>query len=234
MACAAAAVGAGAAVLHSPLLAVHRVEVTGNRHTPRALVLAAAGLSGRRGPVPMVDVGGPVARKAVEALPWVLSASFHLSWPWTVIVKVRERAPAALVRTASGTCLVDAKGRVLEVLGTGGRPPAVPVVEGAVGAPPGEAVRPARRLSQAELADLLKAAASSPSGLSRRGLELTWGPGGLVAYAGPARTPVLLGPPTELAFKLEVLAELEAAVPLRSYAEADLSVPERPALTPKP
>ena len=69
-------VGGCVGLLYSPLLRVRDVIVVGNAHTPGAQVLAAAGLLPQDPATPMVDVGPPRARRAVESLPWVGAVTF--------------------------------------------------------------------------------------------------------------------------------------------------------------
>jgi len=57
---------------------------------------------------------------------------------------------------------------------------------------------------------------------------------GLVARVGAGPALVLLGDTSDLATKLAVLEELANTVDLAGYSQVDLTVPERPALTPLP
>ena len=98
-------------LVYSPLFNVRHVVVVGDVHTPRAQVLAAAGLSGTSGSVRMLDAGSAREVRAVEALPWVASASFGRRWPWTVVVTVKERSPVAVVAAGRGEAVVDVTGR---------------------------------------------------------------------------------------------------------------------------
>lgn len=225
----AALAGAWLGALHSPLFEVRHVRVVGAVHTARSQILAAAGLS--RGGVLMVDVGSERAVKAVEALPWVRRVSFRREWPWSVLVVVEERSPAALVPGRALTDVVDATGRVLETLRPGRLAPALPVVMGVSQAPLGAYVR--AKDGTAELEGLLRAAAAAPRALDALGLALSWSPSeGLVAHLAGTRATVLLGGTAQLAFKLAVLAELAGRVHLAGYSLVDLTVPDRPALTP--
>ncbi|MGC8628379.1 MAG: cell division protein FtsQ/DivIB [Acidimicrobiales bacterium] len=224
--------GLSVGLVYSPLLRVRDVIVVGDAHTPRAQLLAAAGLS-QPGRVPMVDAGSIAELRAVEALPWVARASFEKRWPWTVVLSVSERRPAALVADGRGQAVVDATGRVLEV----GSPPSgvgpLPVINGVAASSPGSSAWPIGRTSRGALAGLLTAASECPVGLARRGLELTAEVGwGLVAHLRGSRALVVLGSSEEMGEKLAVLEELEGEVNLAQYSQVDLSVPQRPALTP--
>jgi cell division protein FtsQ len=221
-------------VLHSPLMRVRHVVVEGNVHTSSASVLAAADLMGRPATL-MVDAGSRRERLAVEALPWVATASFATSWPWTVVITVKERIPVAVVEGGGGTEIVDGTGRVLAEAKTLEGIPPLPVVTGAQSAMPGAHILPAAPLDEVQLEELLTTAAAVPSALSRRHLELAYSPGvGLVAHLGTAKALILLGDTTSMPTKLAVLEELATTVGLGSYSEVDLTVPQRPALTPAP
>ena len=234
-------VAGGVALVHSNVFKVRDVVVVGNVHTSRAEIVAASGLTGGQVPMLMVHAGSAAAREAVEALPWVSSVSFRRSWPWTVVVTVRERTPDALVEARTsrlgpagggGLDVVDASGRVLEVVAPE-RAPALPVVEGALGATPGGRVLPVQGLGQGALDELLSAAAVVPAPLKKLKLQLGYSAGlGLVAHVGTDDALVLLGDPAQMPTKLAVLDELIKRVGLAGYSEVDLTVWQRPALTP--
>ena len=226
------AAGAIFGALNSPLFALRRVVLIGNRHTPRSQVLRAAGL--RPGQTLMIDAVNARAVRAVDALPWVQSVSFVRRWPWSVVVRVHERSPAAVVAAGgAGTVdVIDQTGRVLEVVPAQSAP-ALPVVTGAIGAAPGQDVKPAAPVGGSQLHELLRAAAATPRVLARDHLRFAYASGqGLVADWRPAGAEVVLGSASELRFKLEVLAELASRVNLSSYSLVDLTVPDRPALSP--
>jgi cell division protein FtsQ len=230
-----AAVAGCLGLLHSPLFRVRDVAVYGSSHTPRARVLLAAGLSGPGNTTLMIDAGPARAERAVEALPWVATASFSRHWPWTVVITIKERSPVALIVSGGSVEAVDATGRVLEVVPPHEVPPSLPVVLGAQGAPPGSDVSPGRGLAQPELQELLTAAGSTPPALAKRRLQLAYSaPRGLIAHVGAGPAVVLLGDASGLTTKLAVLEELASRVGLDGYAQVDLTVPERPALTPLP
>jgi cell division protein FtsQ len=225
-------VAAVVGLLHSPLTRVRDVTIEGARHTPRNQILVAAGLAGAPR-VLMIDAGGAAARHAVDALPWVASASFARSWPWTIVITVTERAPAALVPAGRTTDEVDASGRVLQVLSGLEDAPPLPVVTGALPALPGQHVLPTSSTGQQVLNELLTAAAAAPPDLARRRLQLAYSPAsGLVARLGSAKALILLGDASNMTTKLAVLEELASTVGLANYSQVDLTVPQRPALTP--
>jgi hypothetical protein len=225
-----AVVGVSFGALHSPLFEVRHVEVVGNLHTPAAQVERAAGIS--RGLL-MIDAGSLRARRAVDALPWVASVTFERRWPWTLIVKVVERRPAALVSQGSKAEVVDATGRALQAVSPDGWPQALPVVAGATVVTPGTYVSPVAPTTSAGLASLLEAASATPRSLAAQHVVFWWSADyGVEARVGASPTTVVLGDGSRLAYKMAVLAELAQRVQLSSYSLVDLTVPQRPALTP--
>jgi len=220
-------------LLHSPLFRVKDVVVYGSSHTPRARVLLAAGLSAPDISTLMLNAGPERAERAVQALPWVATASFSRHWPWTVVITIKERSPVALIVSGGAIEAVDATGRVLEVVPPREAPPSLPVVLGAQGAQPGSDVSPGRGLAEPALQELLAAAVATPPALAERKLQLAYSAQrGLVAYVGAGPALVILGEASGLATKLAVLEELVNRVGLAGYSQVDLTVPERPALTP--
>jgi hypothetical protein len=230
-----AAVAGCIGLLHSPLLRVRDVAVRGNSHTPRERVVLAAGLSGPGNTTLMINAGPERAERAVEALPWVATVSFNRHWPWTVDITVKERSPVALIVSGGAVEEVDGTGRVLGVVPPHEPPPSLPVVLGVQGAQPGSDVSPGPGLARAALEGLLAAAGATPPALAEHRLQLAYSArSGLVAHVGAGPALVLLGDASGLATKLAVLEELVSRVGLAGYAQVDLTVPERPALTPLP
>jgi cell division protein FtsQ len=132
-----AVLAAAYVAVHSPLLDVDHVRVSGGEHTDPAAVAVASGVP-RGAPLVTLDTGA-VARR-VEALPWVRTARVERRWPGTIGIAISERRPAATMPAGEGrTALVDATGRVLAVVdaGTAGAalPPGLPAVTGAGGHP---------------------------------------------------------------------------------------------------
>ncbi len=233
----AVVVGGCVGLLYSPVFRVRNVIVIGNAHIPRAQVLAAADMATTDGDVLMVDAGPPKARQALDALPWVAHATFERRWPWTLVIKLEERSPVARIVSGTAQDIVDKSGRVLAVSpSAAGKPgPALPVIMGVQGAAPGAYVSPGTGLNGPDVGELLAAANAAPRALTERHLRLAYSDAnGLVGYIGAAKTPVLLGDASGLSFKLAVLEELASRVTLAAYAQVDLTVPQRPALTPLP
>jgi POTRA domain, FtsQ-type len=233
----AVVVGGCIGLLYSPVFRVRNVIVIGNAHIPRAQVLAAAGMATTDGHVLMVDAGPAKARQALDALPWVAQATFERRWPWTLVIKLEERSPVARIVSGNAEDVVDKSGRVLTVSrSAAGKPgPALPVIMGVQGAPPGAYVSPGTGLNGPDVGELLAAANAAPHALAERHLRLAYSAAnGIVGYIGAAKTAVLLGDASSLSFKLAVLEELASRVTLAAYAQVDLTVPQRPALTPLP
>ena len=224
--------GLGGGLLYSPVFRVRNVVVVGDVHTPRAQLLAAAGLSAPSR-VLMVDAGSALERQALEALPWVSTATIEKRWPWTVVVSVQERRPVALVSDGRGEAIVDSMGRVLEVGSPPKGLPPLPTVLGASASRPGSLASPVPGTSARALSELFDVAAACPVALARLGLQVSDGPDGeLVAKLRGTGPVVLLGDATNVGEKLAILEELEGQVDLAQYSEVDLTVPQRPALTP--
>jgi len=220
-------------IAHSPLLRARDVKVIGDSHTSLSTLLAAARLAPGDGTL-MISAGSPAAVRAVDALPWVSSVSFHRDWPWTVVLRVTARVPAAIVEGSARVEVIDRTGRVLEVVKQSDAPSALPVVTGALLAVAGHRVLPAPGTSQGALGAEIAAAAACPPALAARHLVLSYSAtlGGLVARVGQAQALVLLGDQSQMELKMAVLAELVQRVVISGYAQVDLTAPDRPALTP--
>jgi len=100
-------------VLHDPrfLLREERVEIQGARYVTRPQVLERfAGDIGRS--VFLVPLER--RRAMLQEIPWVQTAAVARDWPDRLRVSVREREPAAFLRTPAGLFLADAQGVILE------------------------------------------------------------------------------------------------------------------------
>jgi cell division protein FtsQ len=214
-------------VMHSSLLSVAHVGVSGDRHTSRQAVLRATGLD--RHPL-MIDVDTGGIERRLDALPWVARATVARNWPSTVGISLRERVPAAVVTTANGDWAVtDAAGRVL-VRSTGASPPpalsaALPSLHGLTQLPsPGSMLPapsgPALRVLTA-LHRPLVGQVSSVDVLPDGEVALTLMPGVVVQ----------LGDAEQLQQKLTATQTLLSQVRPASVRTIDVRVPESPALT---
>ncbi len=90
--------------------AVGEVLVTGRRETARADLLAAVGLE--RGD-PILAFDPAAAKRRVEALPWVRTASVERLLPDRVVVRVVERRPMALWQHQGRFAVIDFEGGVI-------------------------------------------------------------------------------------------------------------------------
>ncbi len=91
-------------------LTVQEVLVIGRRETSKADLLAAVALT-RGDPILAFDLRA--ARRRVEALPWISTASVERILPDTVLLRVVERRPLALWQNRGRFALIDAQGAVI-------------------------------------------------------------------------------------------------------------------------
>ena len=102
---------AGWFVIHSPLLDVERVRVTGTQQATPVEIRRAAGVN-RGEAILFVDTGA--VERDVERVPWVDKARVERSLGGELAIHVTERRPAAWVRRAPDrVAVVDVRGRVL-------------------------------------------------------------------------------------------------------------------------
>ncbi len=209
----------GLALVHSSVFGAKNVEVSGDRHTPRAAVLRAAGLIGAP---PLVDLDAAAIASRVDRLPWVASATVDISWPSTVSIRLKERVPVAAVQLAAGGfAICDPTGRVLEDVAT--RPPSLPLVAtgGPVG-PPGSSLAPAER-------ELALVAADMPESMVRLSrVIVSSSEGAEVLLADGIKA--LVGSQASLTEKFVSLATVLHHGGLGGVAEIDLRVPSAPVL----
>ena len=240
-----AAVVGGLWVLHSPLLGVRRVVVTGRSEIAEPALLAAAGI---RVHEPLVDVSPARAERRLEALAWVATARVERRWPTTLGIAVTVRHPVGQVPRQTSprgpVALVDRSGRVVAdsasavpglplLLGTG---PATPLGEWLAGSPGAgrSAGGTARGSASAprSAAALALAAALDADHLSATEVEV--GAGGTAsAVIGGGATVVQFGSAQDLGAKVRVLRVLSTDGDLQGAAQVDLAVPQRPTVTPR-
>jgi len=95
--------------LADPLgLAIETIDVQGYSETSEIDILQTLWMSGSRS-LPSLDV--EAARRAIEAMPWVESASVEKQYPGTVRVRLDERKPFALWQRDKDLWIVDRDGR---------------------------------------------------------------------------------------------------------------------------
>jgi len=104
------ALAAIVAVVHSPLMAVERIDIRGAEHTDVASVVTAAGV-GPGAILLWVDTGA--LERAIADEPWVSDVRVGRVWPGTVTVEVVEREPVAWIEGALGWMLVARDGTVV-------------------------------------------------------------------------------------------------------------------------
>jgi cell division septal protein FtsQ len=91
----------------SPTFAFARVEVEGERHLETRWVEAAlAPLVGEN----LLRLSLPAVEQLVRANPWVAEVRLEKRLPDRLYIEVRERQPAALLRTAEGLTVLDERG----------------------------------------------------------------------------------------------------------------------------
>ncbi len=210
----------GLVAVRSPLLDVDRVHVVGAERVPVAEVRRAAATTSTGTPMVEVDLGR--ARAGVAALPWVDEVRVTRMWPGSVRIVVTERHEVAAVATSGeGWALVDADGRVLDVVGA---EPDLPALPGERDAAPGDALGPDDRRALAVLGDL-------PSTLRSTVVTTDEGADGLELVLDDGFQ-VVLGDGTDL------VAKAEAAEAVRQHAGSgggacriDVRVPTAPVLT---
>jgi cell division protein FtsQ len=91
-------------------LKVDEVLVVGRRETTQKQLLDAVGLA-RGAPILAFDL--EAAKRRVEALPWIKSATVERLLPSTVLLTVEERTPLALWQNEGAFALIDADGKVI-------------------------------------------------------------------------------------------------------------------------
>lgn len=102
---------AGWFVIHSPLLDVERIRVTGTQQATATEVRRAAGVD-RGAAVLFVDTGA--VTHDVERVPWIDKARVERNLGGELAIHVTERRPAAWTRRAPDrVAIVDVRGRVL-------------------------------------------------------------------------------------------------------------------------
>ncbi len=209
-------------LLHSTLFSARSITVSGDVHETAAQVVAAAGLATHP---PLLDVDGGAAAQGIERLPWVRTATVHVSWPDGVRIAVTEEIPR-LVAAAPGSmwAVLSADGRVLEVV-PGVRPPGlvlltVPVAPGVAGT----------TLSAKDAAGL-KVATTLPPSFSAQVTAVTVEPGGWVQLSMTTPIAVNIGSASQLTAKYEDVSAVLAGATLHDGDVIDVSVPDAVTVT---
>jgi cell division protein FtsQ len=109
-------VALGVWLFASPTFALARIEVEGNRHVPSEWVERALEPLGGEN---LLRLSLPAVEKVVKANPWVAAVTIDKELPRGLRLRVAERVPAALLRTATGLVILDRDGRVIAPLAPG-------------------------------------------------------------------------------------------------------------------
>jgi cell division protein FtsQ len=220
---------AGAAgLVHTSVFGARHVRVSGAPNIPRSSVVDAAQL---RGDPPLVDLDATAIAGRVEHLPWVLTASVKIAWPWTVRIHITERIPVAAIKlagTARTYAVCDVTGRVLEILQ--GRPTSLPVVAlpGGGSNLPGVAGTSLPKADRSEL----EVAAAMPESMVAAVTEITATSSGAVVELTDRLT-AIVGNASGLSQKFVSLATVLARGHLTGIIGIDLRVSTAPVLIPK-
>jgi cell division septal protein FtsQ len=217
----AALVVGGWFLVHTPLFSARSVSVTGNLHESAAQVVDQAGLASHP---PLLDVDAGTAAARLEQLPWVRSATVHVSWPDGVHIAVTEETARFTASTPDGKWeSLSNDGRVLGESAT--RPPGLLLLT--VPEPPGD---PGTELSTKD-APGLRVASSLPASFVAQVTAVTVEPAGWVQLALTTPVVVDIGNAAELAAKYEDVSSILAGASLHNGDVIDVSVPDAPTVT---
>lgn len=214
-------VGVGA--LYSPLFAVRHVTVEGVPAALKAQVLTAGGLNRRRA---LVALNPAQVAGALEAIPWIKTASVKRRWPDSLTITIARRtAVASILMAPDGPYeAVDSTGRVLATMPT--RPPHMPVLVGSVRpATVGGWIPPSGRPGAL-------VAGSLPPLLRSKVIDVRVTPQGVVVFKLVFGPIVTVGTTSDLLTKVVSLETVLAKVPMKGVRYIDLTVPNAPSLTP--
>ena len=208
-------------LVHTALFSARSVSVTGNAHETAAQVVAQAGLAGHP---PLLDVNAGAAAARLEQLPWVRSATVHVSWPDGVHIAVTEETARFTVATTTGTWeLLSNDGRILGEAAA--RPPGLLLLT--VPEPPGE---PGTMLATKD-APGLRVASSLPPSFAGQVTGVTVEPAGWVQLALTTPVVVDIGTAVELTAKYEDVSSILSGATLHNGDVIDVSVPDAPTVT---
>jgi cell division septal protein FtsQ len=208
-------------LVHTALFSARSVTVTGNVHETAAQVVAQAGLASQP---PLLDVNAGAAGARLEQLPWVRTATVHVSWPDGVHIAVTEETARFTASTATGKWeLLSNDGRVLGE--SASRPPGLLLLT--VPEPPGQ---PGSVLSTKD-APGLRVASSLPASFVGQVTRVTVEPAGWVQLALTTPIVVDMGTTAELTAKYEDVSSILAGATLHNGDVIDVSVPDAPTVT---
>ncbi len=206
--------------LQSSWLDIDEVVVVGAVRTPVDQVRSASGIVIG---TPLVDLDLVASAEAIEALPWVATASVGRTWDGTVTAEITERTPVIALATADGGfMLIDSAGRQLGPIGQ--RPDWAHVIEGleasgVAGQPAPTEVHGVIRLISLLTPEQMTGISSVT--IDNGNLHLDLAEGGVVD----------LGNDSGLVDKLVSYDTIRASVDLRCLFRIDLRVHTAPAIT---
>jgi cell division protein FtsQ len=208
-------VAVGWLVIHSPLLDVDHVRVTGTQLVAPGDVRRASGISAGDALL-FVDTGA--AERRVEQLPWVDAASVERRLSGELVVRVTERRPAVWARRApDSVALIDGRGRVLADAPEA--PPELPELSGLATLPPvGKGIAP--RAAVGVLGQLPPELVGRVARVVSDGRAVT-----LQLRDGPE---LRLGPPTRVPAKARAVLAVLGTITDGPPAYVDVRVPSAP------
>ncbi|GLI29075.1 hypothetical protein ARHIZOSPH14_33170 [Agromyces rhizosphaerae] len=205
-------VGGLTAAAYSPLMAVQEIQVSGAGERVTAEEVVAA-LDGQRGtPLPLVD--DRAVGEALAEFSAIQTWAIERRPPGTLVVRLVERTPIAVVAGGGGFRVVDGAGIVLEEQPA--RPEGLPLVD-AQGGLAGDGFRAASAVLRS-LPDDLRASVLSASASTADDVRLELAGGASVVW-GSAEESVL---------KAAVLEALVEAAPPSTVSRYDVSSPRSP------
>jgi len=208
-------------LLHTPLFSARSVTVTGNVHETAAQVVSQAGLASHP---PLLAVNAGAVATRLEQLPWVRTATVHVSWPDGVHIAVTEETESLTVTTVEGKWdLLSDDGRVLAQSAT--RPPGLLLLT--VPQPAGET---GTQLSARDAAGL-RVASTLPASFVGQVTGVTVEPAGWVQLVLTTPVVVDIGTAAELTAKYEDVSSILAGASLHNGDVIDVSVPDAPTVT---
>ncbi|MHA7986351.1 FtsQ-type POTRA domain-containing protein [Rathayibacter sp. CAU 1779] len=207
---------AGAALVSiSPAMALRSIDVVGAQRVQASSIREA--LKDQLGtPLPLIDYGA--VRKELAEFPLIRSYSTEADPPGTLVVRIQERTPIALLQIPSGYQLVDQAGVVMQT--TAQRPGGYPIVS-----LPADASESSKRKEFAASAAVL--AALPPATLSQVDTATATGSEDVTLKFLTGAT-VVWGGPEDADLKVAVLAALQKNAPGASVY--DVSSPKSPVI----
>ncbi|MGH9130946.1 MAG: cell division protein FtsQ/DivIB [Acidimicrobiales bacterium] len=207
-------------VLHSSILGVRHLDISGSRHVSTAEVRKVLGV-GRA--TPMVDINVARSARDLESLPWVSKVVIRREWPGTLKVLLVGRVAVAQVPDqGGGWAELDATGKVLDHVAS----PVGGLVK-LVGS--GTATAPGSELLGA--GPELEVAAGLPSEVRSAVESVVGEAGGEVDLILPGNGVIELGLPNHLPAKMQAIATMVSQVDLVGLQTLDVEVPGAPTLT---